>query len=384
MKPAPVSIAQAPGSLGLAGIRDHASSLPHQWARRAIKLLDDEKRRSADTNLRELMLPALKGIKILLKDESTHPTGSLKHRLAGALFYDAICSGFIHEGTVVVESSSGSTAVSEAYFAQLLGLQFIAVMPQATSPQKIEAIKRFGGRCHLVSKASDVYAEAARLARESDGYYLDQFTNAARVTDWRSDNIAQSMFAQVGEHAEDVPQWVVMGVGTGGTASTIGRYIRLRRLPTRLCVVDVERSAFFDAFVSDRADTTSDLPSRIEGVGRQRVEPSFVPSVVDHMIKVPDAASVAAAHVLSDRLFQHVGASTGTNFFGVCCLASQMLAQGRSGSILTVICDSGERYRNTYYDANWLAAQGMDIKPYVQSIRAFVETGQLSLPLVTV
>jgi cysteine synthase A len=372
------SSVRAPGSSP--GLRQHESGTSHDWGLRAIKLLDDEKRRSADTHLRELAVPAFRGIRVFLKDESTHPTGSLKHRLASSLFYDAICSGYIDKGTVVVESSSGSTAVSEAYFAQLLGLKFIAVMPEATSPLKIEAIRRFGGQCHLIAKASDVYGEAARLARESGGYYLDQFTNAARVTDWRGDNIAQSMFTQLGEQAEDMPQWVVMGVGTGGTSSTIGRFIRYRRLPTRLCVVDVERSAFFDAVVSGNGATTVDLPSRIEGVGRQRVEPSFVATVVDHMIKVPDAASIAAAHVLSDRLYHRVGASTGTNFFGVCCLVGRMLEEGRQGSVLSVICDSGERYRNTYYDPAWLAEQKIDIKPYLEILERFLDTGRLALP----
>ena len=89
-----------------------------------------------------------------------------------------------------------------------------------------------------------------------------------------------------------------MSAGTGGTSATIGRYIRYRNLATRLCVVDVEGSAFFDAWATGNLEVTAP-GSRIEGIGRPRVEPSFIPGVIDHMIRVPDAASIAAAHVLS-------------------------------------------------------------------------------------
>src|SRR6185312_3220092 len=158
------------------------------WAQRAIALLRGYRRRYADTHLLNPVFPGLKGISIYLKDESTHPTGSLKHRLARSLFMYGICNGRIGEGTTLVEASSGSTAVSEAYFAKLLDLPFIAVVPKQTSRQKIEAIERFGGRCHFVGAADEVYETAAGLAHEAGGYYLDQFTYAERATDWRGNN----------------------------------------------------------------------------------------------------------------------------------------------------------------------------------------------------
>src|SRR5699024_2896743 len=101
-----------------------------QWVNNAIRLLDSDQRRSADTHLYHLTIPKLAqaGIDVYLKDESTHPTGSLKHRLARSLFLHAICSGKIDNNTPVVEASSGSTAISEAYFARLLGLPFTAVI----------------------------------------------------------------------------------------------------------------------------------------------------------------------------------------------------------------------------------------------------------------
>lgn len=365
-------------TMALPAARCGDRSRDRSWAHSAIELLQADKRRSADTHLLNPVFPGLKHVAIYFKDESTHPTGSLKHRLAHSLFLYGICNGNIREGTTLVEASSGSTAVSEAYFARLLGLPFIAVMPRSTSRSKIEAIERQGGACHFVDSPAEVYAAASRLAGEKQGYYLDQFTFAERATDWRgNNNIAESMFAQMQSEPRPVPDWVVMSAGTGGTSATIGRYIRYRNLATRLCVVDVEHSAFFDAYVRGDRAVTCPRPSRIEGIGRPRVEPSFVPGVIDHMIRVADAASIAAAHVLSERLFRRVGGSTGTNFYGLCMIAAAMEREGRDGSLVTVICDSGERYASTYYDPKWLADNGLDIAPYCARISRFLDTGVL-------
>lgn len=349
-----------------------------EWTRMAIARLQDDGRRSADTHLLKPLFRGLKGISVYLKDESTHPTGSLKHRLGRSLFLYGICNGKIHQHTTLVEASSGSTAVSEAYFAQLLGLRFIAVMPQSTSRQKIAAIQSFGGECHFVDHANDVYDVAVSIAKETGGHYLDQFTNAERATDWRgNNNIAESIFHQMEGEEFPIPEWLVMSAGTGGTSATLGRYIRYKNLETRLCVVDVENSAFYDAWRTGDLQVTAS-GSRIEGIGRPRVEPSFVPGVIDHMIQVPDAASIAAAHVLSERLFRQIGGSTGTNFFGLCWIAANMMKAGRQGSIVTLICDSGHRYTETFYNPDWLQENGIDIDPYRRMLDRFLDHGEFA------
>src|SRR5690606_25383869 len=111
------------------------------WVAAAIHKIEADFNRPADTHLIPLPLPAWPAIDAYLKDESSHPTGSLKHRLARSLFLYALANGWLHEGSTVVEASSGSTAVSEAYFARLLGLPFIAVIPASTSPEKIAEIE---------------------------------------------------------------------------------------------------------------------------------------------------------------------------------------------------------------------------------------------------
>ena len=234
-------------------------------------------------------------------------------------------------------------------------------MPSSTSAAKIALIESQGGRCHFVAESSQVYAEAERLAEETGGHYLDQFTNAERATDWRgNNNIAESIFEQMREEAHPIPEWIVVGAGTGGTSATIGRFIRYRRYATRLCVVDPENSAFFPSYAQGRRDVVTGMSSRIEGIGRPRVEPSFLPDVVDRMVAVPDAASIAAAQHVSAVLGRRVGPSTGTNLWGAFGLLAEMIADGRSGSVVTLLADSGDRYADTYFCDEWLTSQGLD------------------------
>ena len=346
------------------------------WSHDAVGRIEADFARSSDTHLIKLELPRLAaaGIDLYFKDESTHPSGSLKHRLARSLFLYGISNGWIRHGKPIVEASSGSTAISEAYFARLLGLPFITVAPRTTAPAKVEAIEFLGGEVRL-TEPTDIYQEARRIAEESGGHYMDQFTFAERATDWRgNNNIAESLFSQLRRERCPIPTWVVVSAGTGGTSSTIGRYIRYKSSQfgaTRLCVVDPENSVFYDCFQSGDRTLRLDRGSRIEGIGRPRVEASFIPNVIDRMIKVPDAASIAAVHWLQRLTHRKCGGSTGTNLFGALCIAEEMIDGGQAGSIVTLICDPGDRYLGTYFNQEWIDEQGLDLSPYLDALDAF-------------
>lgn len=356
---------------------DRCSETTRDWVCEAVRIIEADANRSADTHLLPFPLPAEWGVRLYLKDESTHPTGSLKHRLARSLFLYALCNGWVTRGTPVIEASSGSTAVSEAYFARLLDLPFIAVMPASTSTEKVALIERQGGRCHFVDEPGAIYTESRRLAQELNGHFMDQFTHAERATDWRgNNNIAESIFQQMRLEPHPEPAWVVVGAGTGGTSATIGRYLRYQSMRTHLAVVDPERSVFFDAWRDTLPDLTGSRGSRIEGIGRPRVEPSFVGQVIDRMIKVPDAASIATIRYVEPILGRRVGGSTGTNLWGAFEVIAEMVAAGKQGSVVTLLCDGGERYACTYYDDEWVAANELDLEPYHRTLADFFETAR--------
>ncbi|HWD06339.1 MAG TPA: PLP-dependent cysteine synthase family protein [Amycolatopsis sp.] len=341
------------------------------WTGHAIAKILAEANRTSDTSLVSVPLPREWGVDLYLKDESTHPTGSLKHRLARSLFLFGLCNGWIREGRLVVEASSGSTAVSEAYFAQLIGVEFVAVMARSTSPEKVKLIEMHGGRCHFVDDPSTVYDVAATLAGRHGGHYMDQFTYAERATDWRgNNNIAESIFSQMVHERHPEPAWIVVTAGTGGTSATMARYVRFTRCRTGICVADPENSAFFPAWRDQDGSLTTGRPSRIEGIGRQRMEPSFVPAGVDRMMRIPDGASIAAIQFLDRLIGRRTGASTGTGLWAALKIVAEMVEGGRKGSVVSLICDSGERYLDSYYSTEWLHEHGIDPGSYLNELDA--------------
>jgi cysteine synthase A len=336
-----------------------------QWVKSAIDSINADYNRSADTHLIKVDLKGIEGIDVYLKDESTHPTGSLKHRLARSLFLYALSNGKITQETTVIEASSGSTAVSEAYFAKMIGVKFIAVMPKTTAQSKIKQIEFYGGTCHFVESSSQMHDEAINLSKKLNGYFMDQFMFAERATDWRgNNNIAESIFKQMSSERFSVPHSIVMSAGTGGTSATIGRYIRYKGFESNLLVVDPDNSVFYDSYINKDLALKTNSSSKIEGIGRPVVEHSFQGDVIDEMLKVPDQASVATMLWLERIVGRKVGPSTGTNFWGVLQVVQRMREQGIDGSIVTLLCDSGERYLDTYYNPEWVKNNFGDIESY--------------------
>lgn len=375
---------------------DHYDGRKREWVKNAIRLLHADGTRSADTHVFNFPLPVEWGIDLYVKDESVHPSGSLKHRMARALFLHALCTGWIEPDTHVFEASSGSTAVSEAYFAHLLGLRFTAVVPTSTSQEKVELIRAYGGEVQHPDSDGDIEKAAAlRAEKDPKGHFMDQFTYAERAYDYRDDhNVAATIFRQIAEERHPDPKWIVVGAGTGGTSATIGRHVRFTRRDTRVCVVDPQNSAFFPNWVTNEGRPKSQWPrdpgrwakgkpSHIEGIGRPTVEPSFLPAVVDRMISVPDAASIAAMRLLLAHLRHRAGPSTGTNLWGALRIVAEMRSHKETGSVVMLMCDQGERYMHNYYDDAWVERTiGQDLAPYTKTLKEFLATGKWNEPAV--
>ncbi len=333
------------------------------WVDAALEELRREAARSADTHLLRIEVPAFPRIAFYFKDESAHPTGSLKHRLARSLFLYALCNGLLRPGQAVVDASSGSTAISEAWFARMLGLSFTAVMPACTAPKKIRDVEALGARCDLVADAADVHARAQEHAARG-ACHLDQFRLAERATDWRgNNNIADSILHQMSREPHPVPSWIVCGAGTGGTSATLGRYLRYRSLATRLCVAEPRGGAFAVGWNTRDRHACARQTTLIEGVGRSRVEPGFLFEVVDAVEEVDDVDAIAATWLLEELTGQRHGGSSGLNLVACLRLAAAMQARGQYGSLVTLLCDRGERYGETLFDREWLRTQGIDPAP---------------------
>ncbi|MEO8159773.1 MAG: pyridoxal-phosphate dependent enzyme [Arenimonas sp.] len=323
----------------------------------------------SETPMRELRLSAFPDIRFLFKDETVHPSGSLKHRLARALFLHALVSGRLNRGQGVIDASSGSTAISEAWFAHQLGIPFTAVMPRSTTPGKLRDVRQLHGHCALVDPPTDSAQHARRLAEANSGCYLDQFGLAAVATDWRgNNNIAQSILQQCRQSGVDDPTWVVCGAGTGGTSATIGRYLRYAGSQARLCIAEPVGAAFARGWRQHDRAAIASAATVIEGIGRPRVEPCFVFELVDEVLEINDAQSIAACLLLERFSAVRYGGSSGTNLVAALMLARGMQVRGEHGTIVLVLCDRGERYADTLYCDEWLVERGLDPAPALDEL----------------
>ncbi|RSN00340.1 pyridoxal-5'-phosphate-dependent protein subunit beta [Nonomuraea sp. WAC 01424] len=291
------------------------------------------------------------GVRLLLKDESGQPTGSLRHRHARALFRQAVLDGLVTEGTTVVEATGGNAAVAQAWFARRLGLPYIVVMPGRRDQARARAVEALGGECRFVTPPLAIYD----AARSIEGHFLDQFGRAA------PHDLADELFAQVR------PDWVVTGAGTGATSATLGAVAR--GFGCRVAVADPDDSAYFPGWTLDVPDYATGMPSRIEGIGRPRVEPGFRPDLVDLVVPVPDAASVAAARHLREVTGLPVGGSSGTALWAALELVERMRARGESGTVVSLVGDAAERHLATYHDDAWAAGKGLDVAGRLTELR---------------
>jgi cysteine synthase A len=365
-----------------------------EWVRSAIKAMWGERRRSGVTPLIRLVPPFNGAITLYLKNEAASPTGSLKHRVAWALIMDALVNGRIGPATYLYEASSGNTAIGEAYFARLLGLRFTAVMRKGISEGKMQAIRALGGGVEVVADGTAPSAFIAdALARDRNAYDLNQFANTARALDYfegdpsASMNLANEVFRQLDPADGPCPRWFVAGAGSGGTATSIARYLRKwgdyerRACPAQLAVVDPEDSVLFDWYRTGDARLSIPRGSRIEGIGSRGpivfgVTFSLLREGVARMMKVPDVDSVAAMHFVARLTGQQPGPSTGTNFQGALRLMAEMNRQGQAGSIVSIVCDDGARYRDNYYDPAWIKAANLEPGEALRRLEGFWSTGQ--------
>ena len=283
----------------------------------------------------------------------------------------------------MVDASSGSTAISEAWFARLLGLPFIAVMPACTAPRKILDVQALGGTCDLVDDPAQVHARAAWHAARG-ACHLDQFGLAERATDWRgNNNIAESILGQMAGEPDPEPAGSSAAPAPAAPRRPSAAICAIAACATRLCVAEPTGGAFAHGWAArDRATRVASAADADRGHRPAARRARLPVRVVDAVVEVPDADSIAAAWLLEDLFGRRYGGSSGTNLVACLRLAAAMRARGERGSIVSLLCDRGERYEQTLFDREWLARQGIDPAPWRESLRGCLQDGLWTQPLL--
>jgi cysteine synthase A len=271
------------------------------------------------------------GASVVGKLEVKNPGGSVKDRPALAMLRAAEAAGQVGPGTVIVEATSGNTGISLAMIAAVRGYRCILVMPEDMSLERRHLLRTYGAEI-VLTPAEDGMAgavsRATQVARETQRSFMPkQFENAANP-EAHEKTTAREILAAVGGELTAF----VAGVGTGGTLTGVGRVLKRER--PNVAVVAVEPAA--SAVLSGR-------PMGLHGI--QGIGAGFVPkildrAVIDRVVQVTDVAAERMTRRLAREEGLLVGPSSGANVHAACEVASQLT----TGIVLTILCDTGERY----------------------------------------
>ena len=274
--------------------------------------------------------------RILAKLEYLNPAGSVKDRIARAMIDDAEARGLLHEDSVIIEPTSGNTGIGLASVAAARGYRVIIVMPETMSVERRQLMKAYGAELVLTEGAKGMkgaIAKADELAREIPGSFVPgQFVNAANPKahfDTTGPEIWQDTDGQV--------DWFVAGVGTGGTITGVGQYLKSRNAAVRVAAVEPKSSAVLSTGVAGA--------HKIQGIGAGFVPQVLDTQVYDEIIPVTNEDAFALGREVGHSEGVLVGISSGAAVWAALQIARRPESAGKT--IVVLLPDTGDRYLST-------------------------------------
>jgi cystathionine beta-synthase len=291
---------------------------------------------------------------VLVKCEFMNPTGSIKDRMAVHILNESERLGLIKPGMTIVENTSGNTGQGVAMWAAVRGYKCVFTMPDKMSLEKVNMLKAFGAE--VVITPTDVpgdspehYVETAkRIARESRGFYVNQYHNALNI-DAHELSTGPEIWRDTGGHMDAF----VAGAGTGGTVSGTGRFFKKNHPHVRIVGVDPIGSVHYHYFYTKTMPTPHVY--KVEGVGEDILCDAMDYSVVDEFRQVNDKESFLMARRLVREEGLFCGGSSGSNVHIALQLAKEL---GPGKRVVTVLCDSATRYTTKFLSDAWMKDYG--------------------------
>ncbi len=292
---------------------------------------------------------------IWAKLEYFNPTGSVKDRMALYMVEDAERKGLLKPGGTIVEGSSGNTGAALAMIAAVKGYRCIITMPDKVSDEKKDLIRALGAEVLVAptEAAADspqsYYSVARRIAAETpNAWYPDQYNNPTNIEAHYYSTGPEIWMQTAGQI-----DYLVAGIGTGGTLSGAGKYLKEKKPDIKIVAVDPEGSVFYGYF------KTGKLPRphvyKVEGIGEDYLVKAVDFGLIDDMIQVSDKDSFLTARRLAKEEAIFAGGSSGSALSAALKLAAD-IADGQN--IVVIFPDSGSRYLSKLYNDAWMKKNG--------------------------
>lgn len=274
--------------------------------------------------------------KIFAKLEYFNTAGSVKDRVAKAMLDDAESKGFLTKDSVIIEPTSGNTGIGLASVAAARGYRIIIVMPETMSIERRQLIKAYGAELVLTEGSKGMkgaIAKAKELSKEiSNSYVPSQFTNPSNSNIHRT-----TTGVEIWEDTDGNIDIFVAGIGTGGTITGVGEYLKSKNPNIKIVAVEPEDSPVLSAGVSG--------PHKIQGIGAGFIPEILNTSVYDDIITVDNEDAFTGGKLVAKTEGVLVGVSSGAAVFAAIKLAKQ--PQNRNKNIVVMFPDTGERYLST-------------------------------------
>jgi len=295
---------------------------------------------------------------VVAKLEFLNPGGSVKDRIALTVIGDAEADGRLSPGGTIVEATSGNTGMALAMAAAVRGYRCIFVMPDKMSEEKIRLLRAFGARVVITPTAVDpedprsYYSVSRRLAAETpSAFYADQYHNPANPRA-HYETLGPELWEQTGGRLDVL----VCGMGTGGTISGAGRYLKERRPGLTVVGVDPIGSVYTEYFRTGRLPEAHTY--KVEGIGEDFLPGTMDFSVVDDVVQVTDRESFLMTRRLVREEGIFCGGSSGTAVAGALKYLRTLPGHGEGKRAAVVLPDSGLRYLSKIFSDDWMREHG--------------------------
>ena len=306
------------------------------------------------------------GCNILGKAEFMNPGGSVKDRAAKFMVLDAEQRGELKPGGVIVEGTAGNTGIGLALVANSRGYRTAITMPDTQSKEKKDALRLLGAELHEVPavpfKNPDHYVHAAaRLAEQLAGQephgvlYANQWENLSNA-----EGHYRSTGPEIWEQTDGQVDAFCCAIGTGGTISGVGRYLKQQNPGVRIALTDPMGSCMYHYYKS--GELRSEGNSISEGIGQGRVTANIDCAPVDDAFRVPDEEALPVLFSLLSEEGLCLGGSSGINVAGAIQLARAM---GPGHTIVTILCDSGTRYQSKLFNPEFLRGKDLPVPEWL-------------------